>query len=226
MDPKQLIVAHGPYIFVLEPSINDDTELEVVESECSALNPGSEEDDEEDSENVGSRRRNAAEFSVEGLSNDLREVLEGIDYEDDIALRESSREDLLHFNWSHDPHVFRGVRETFAGPAGPTFPIEGMSPFQIFSEIWDRDITELIVRETNKYAASLLADTTLGERSRLRKWQPITLQDLWTFFGILMLQSIVPLPVEKEYWVPCLTYLKLGNFSEFMPCYRFALIEK
>lgn len=109
---------------------------------------------------------------MEDLSSELREVLGSIDRQDDCALRESSQEDLLIFDWSHDPQVFVGVRENFTGPAGPTFPIEGMSPFQVFSKIWDGDIINLIVDETNKYAANLVS-SSIPQFSRMRKWPPI-----------------------------------------------------
>ncbi|KAJ8737978.1 hypothetical protein PYW08_000573 [Mythimna loreyi] len=200
-------------------------EGDILQWEHSAgLNPGSDVEDEDCLDGVSSHRRHAGEFDFEELASDLQEVLGFIDKQDDSALRESCQEDFLTFDWSHDPQVFKGVRETFTGPAGPTFPIEGMTPFHIFIKIWDEDIINLIVAETNKYAAYLLASSS--QSSRLKKWTPITPQELWTFFGVTMLQSIVPIPVEKEYWNPCLPYLKLGKFNDIMPFNRFALIKR
>ncbi|KAJ8734236.1 hypothetical protein PYW07_014787 [Mythimna separata] len=217
----------GPSTSRPEPSIYEsDLEGEILQWERSAgLNPGSDVEDEDAVDGELARRRHAGEFVVEELSSELREVLGYIDTQDDCALRESSQEDFLHFDWSHDPQVFTGEREKFTGPAGPTFPVAGMSPFEIFSKIWDEDIIDLIVRETNRYAANLQS-STLPQFSRLRKWVPITPQELWTFFGILMLQSICPLPVEREYWFPCLPYLKLGKFGDIMSYPRFSVIKR
>ncbi|XP_021197731.3 piggyBac transposable element-derived protein 4 isoform X2 [Helicoverpa armigera] len=204
----------------------EDPEEEILQCEHSAvLNPGSDVEEEDCLDGFRSSRRHAGEFAVEDLSSELREVLGSIDRQDDCALQESSQEDLLIFDWSHDPQVFVGVRENFTGPAGPTFPIEGMSPFQVFSKIWDGDIINLIVDETNKYAANLVS-SPIKQFSRMRKWTPITPQELWTFIGVIMLQSIIPLPVEKEYWFPCLPYLKLGKFADIMAYHRFSLIKR
>ncbi|KAF9424302.1 hypothetical protein HW555_000441 [Spodoptera exigua] len=71
------------------------------------------EEEEEDVYLHPIQRRHAAEFDLEDLSSELHEVVGSMDREDDRDLRESSQEDLLTFDWSHDPQVFVGVREDF-----------------------------------------------------------------------------------------------------------------
>lgn len=129
-------------------------------------------------------------------------------------------EDMLRFEWVSDPNHFKGQREEFVGPRGPTFPVEGLSPFEIFQKFWDQGIMSTICQETNRYAANFI------QRVGSSKWVPTTLNEMWTFFGVMMLQSIVLLPVEREYWTPCLPYLKLGNFHDIIKYYRFILLKK
>ncbi|KAJ8728606.1 hypothetical protein PYW07_006302 [Mythimna separata] len=95
----------GPSTSRPEPSIFEaDLDGEILQWERSVvLNPGSYVEDEDAVDEELPRRRHAGEFVVEELSSELREVLGSIDTQDDRALRESSREDLLHFDWSHDP---------------------------------------------------------------------------------------------------------------------------
>lgn len=88
------------------------------------------------------------------------------------------------------------------------------------------DIIDLIVVETNRYAAQLMTIPNLAPRSRSRQWVPITAAELWRFLAILMLQSLVSIAVEKEYWYPRKPYLKIGNFSHLMRFKRFSLIKR
>ena len=175
---------------VLEPSIYDENILEWEQS--ARFNPGSDVEEEDD---LGLRRatrcREVLDFAAEELPSDLREALNTIDRQDDCALRELANDDMLAFDWSHDPDTFKGEREIFTGKAGTTFPAEGKAPF-IY------DIIN-IIRETNHYGESLCKKENLSRYSRIRRWTPITSQKFWAFFGVLMLQSIAPLPVESEY---------------------------
>lgn len=82
-----------------------------------------------------------------------------------------------------------------------------------------------IVLETNKYAHQLLRKLP-KPKSRLIRWVDITMNDLWTFFAIIMAQSLAPSAVEKEYWYPKLPILKIGNFNDIMSFDRFLLIKK
>ncbi|KAL0879681.1 hypothetical protein ABMA27_003396 [Loxostege sticticalis] len=103
---------------------------------------------------------------------------------------------------SNDPNIFTGQREAFTGQAGPTFSPVGKSPFDT------------------------LQQENLSQCSRLRRWTPITIDELWTFFSIIMLQSIVSIAVEKEYWKPSLFYMEIGDFSRIMSFHRFTAIKK
>ncbi|XP_026730726.1 uncharacterized protein LOC113495922 [Trichoplusia ni] len=176
-----------------EPSIYDDNMDQVIlEWEQSVTqDPGSDmEEDEYNLHGGANRLKNAADFDADKLSSDLLETLNATDRRDDDALRELANDDMLAFDWSHDRDIFVGERESFTGAAGTTFSAEGMSPFHIFSKIWDEDIINTIAEETNRYGDNLCSTSNLKTHSRLHRWISITVQELWTYFGILMLQSI------------------------------------
>ncbi|KAL0868131.1 hypothetical protein ABMA27_008755 [Loxostege sticticalis] len=161
----------------------------------------------------------------ESLSEEIAMELRIRDQRDERALREVAQEDMLYFNWSTEPKQFKGVKETFTGVAGPTFPAEGLTPLQIFEKYFDPPIMDLIVRETNKYAEYLLATQTLKHHARMKSWKDIDVNDIWVFFSIIMLQSMVYNPVEREYWTPKSKHLAMGDFPNIMPLYKFLLIK-
>ncbi|XP_028178278.1 piggyBac transposable element-derived protein 4-like isoform X2 [Ostrinia furnacalis] len=175
------------------------------------------------------RCRNVNDYPADlfDISPEHLHQLHHLDAEDDSALRAmAGNEDLMHFAWSSDPKVFTGAREDFHGPSGPTFPVESVTPLDIFERIWDEAIIEHIIKETNRYAFQLFSQTNLTQQSRMRRWTDVTRDELWTFFGIIMLHSFVPNPVEKEYWYPLLPDLQIGNIKNRMSFRRFLLIKK
>ncbi|XP_063835394.1 piggyBac transposable element-derived protein 4-like [Ostrinia nubilalis] len=175
------------------------------------------------------RCRNVNDYPADlfDISPEHLHQLHHLDAEDDSALRAmAGNEDLMHFAWSSDPKVFTGAREDFHGPSGPTFPVESVTPLDIFERIWDEAIIEHIIKETNRYAFQLFSRTNLTQQSRMRRWTDVTRDELWTFFGIIMLHSFVPNPVEKEYWYPLLPDLQIGNIKNRMSFRRFLLIKK
>ncbi|CAH2090743.1 unnamed protein product [Euphydryas editha] len=84
--------------------------------------------------------------------------------------------DKFKFEWRAfpmpqiEPHL---RREPFLQNIGPT--ISFTNPYEAFTAIWDREIMEVIVRETNIYAQQLtttmLEDGTICPNSRITRWQ-------------------------------------------------------
>ncbi|XP_023947424.2 piggyBac transposable element-derived protein 4-like [Bicyclus anynana] len=144
---------------------------------------------------------------------------------EDIALRALTEDnDLLHFDWRGDIDNFKGERETFTASAGPTFDVTGQTPFGVFSKIWDAQIIDLIVRETNRYASRALRVSTSG--ARISQWKDTSAEEIWRFLAILMLQSLVVNNVDREYWYPKFKQLRIGEFDKIMPYNRFLLVKK
>lgn len=157
---------------------------------------------------------------LEDLPPNLTRMLNEMDSRDDSALRIlASDPDMVNFEWSSNPEKLVGQKETFVGEAGPTFSVDGLSPLDVFKRIWDNDIIDVIVRESNRYAQQLYCTGN-------KLWAEINATDIWVFFALLMLQSIVILSVEKEYWYPCLGFLKIGDFQKIMPYKKFLRIKR
>lgn len=99
-----------------------------------------------------------------------------------------------------------------SGASGPYYTIT--SPINIFKRIWDRQIMEVIVEETNRYAWQIIAHASeagISEGSRLNDWDGTTVEELYQFFSILMYMSLCNRSRLDEYW----TTGVLG-----MPCFR------
>lgn len=85
--------------------------------------------------------------------------------------------------------------------SGPTFDHSGMSPLQVFEEIWDTNIIDLMVTETNRYAHNLKSKRSERLMSRMKRWKDVNREEMWQFLTILLLQSVVVVVnnVEREY---------------------------
>ncbi|CAH2095075.1 unnamed protein product [Euphydryas editha] len=134
--------------------------------------------------------------------------------------------DLLFFDWRGDINNFEGVREIFTGPSGPMFEVAGLTPLEVLKKIWDDDIIDHIVRETNRYANQMQVKAASKINSRMSRWRDTTGEEIWRFFTIIMLQSFVVNNVEREYWYPSNEQLKIGAFEKIMFFNRFLLLKR
>ena len=64
----------------------------------------------------------------------------------------------------------------------------------VFQLIFDRVLIDHIVEETNRYAR-----TVMGE-SRYEKWEKIKADDIYAYFGIMIMMGLVELPSLHDYW--------------------------
>lgn len=78
----------------------------------------------------------------------------------------------------------------------------GLTPLQLFNQIWDDNILDHIVRETNRYAHQLQLHKSVMVSSRMSRWRNTTKEEILRFFTVIMLQSLVVNNVEREYWHP------------------------
>lgn len=79
------------------------------------------------------------------------------DFEEHERLSES-------FNWSSDYSTFRGQPEVYsqASERGPN--IEETDPLKLFTPVWDHDIMNSIVAQTNEYAWQTIASIRVSGR--------------------------------------------------------------
>ena len=98
----------------------------------------------------------------------------------------------------------------FDTPCGPTREcIDKLkkieeSPLDFFNLFLDDEVLNLICRETNRYAnqtvVNRIVHKDIGPHARLTTWTDVTIEELKTFFGILIFMSINSLPNMTDYW--------------------------
>ncbi|XP_045507967.1 piggyBac transposable element-derived protein 4-like isoform X1 [Colias croceus] len=132
------------------------------------------------------------------------------------------------FHWQANFDSFGGVPETFSGPT-PGAIKDYDTPYEAFTDIWSRDIMELICKETNRYAKQVVdAETaagTLKASSRLHRWVDTDVDELYLLFAIYIFMGIDPRTSQHEYW-KVNSYLEMPKFRQLMTYNRFILLSK
>jgi hypothetical protein len=118
------------------------------------------------------------------VRNIITNIERGMDDEADRLLGLSS-----NFTWVQGFDSFKGTPEVFSGPTpGPIKDYD--SSYDAFTDIWDKNIIELIVLETNRYAKQTIEDLEakgeLKRLSRLRQWTDTNVDEMMTVFAVCM----------------------------------------
>jgi len=72
---------------------------------------------------------------------------------------------------------------------------------KVFKMFFDDELVELIVRETNTYAAQKIqARSLIPLRSRMRDWQPVTKDEMNVVLAIFMPMGIIQKPTLSSYF--------------------------
>lgn len=85
--------------------------------------------------------------------------------------------------------------EDFTSPVGITFEIGNEArELDVFKKLFNDEILNVIVRETNRYARQKLAGDALD------KWQDVTLDEIKAFLGVSVVMGLNILPSISDYW--------------------------
>ena len=72
---------------------------------------------------------------------------------------------------------------------------------KVFKMFFDDELVELIVRETNTYAAQKIqARSFIPLRSRMRDWKPVTKDEMYVVLALFMLMGIIQKPTLSSYF--------------------------
>ena len=71
------------------------------------------------------------------------------------------------------------------------------TPYDVFRCFVSDEVIALIVTETNKYAAEVIANATVTRKSRLFYWKPTDITEMKKFIGLLLFMG-----VDKKTWIP------------------------
>ena len=111
----------------------------------------------------------------------------------------------------------------FTEKAGPLLHSKDSTPTDIFSHFFSADLTDILVRETNRYATESIAKSQLGPYSHAHQWTDVTKSDVNGFLALLILQSVVKLPKNEMYWTT-ISFVELPGIRSLMARDRFELI--
>ncbi|XP_023703521.1 piggyBac transposable element-derived protein 4-like [Cryptotermes secundus] len=122
---------------------------------------------------------------------------------------------------------FPASRETFCNEYGPQFDTAELDVVGSFEKIFDIAIVQLIVDETNRYAQQEIAKSVrpLTFRSRLWKWEDVTVDEMYVVLALIMLTGIVQKPTLRSYYSKN-RLLFTPFFSETLPLERLEAITR
>lgn len=136
------------------------------------------------------------------------------------------------FNWKKfpDPPIPPEERREFFSniDCGSTAPFP--TPYDAFVAIWDNEIMQHIVIETNKYAQHLanikIAEGTLGPTSRIKDWTDTNADELYVLFAIMLGMGIVVKGNLREYWSKEFDLFETPGFNKYMNKNRYELLSQ
>lgn len=158
--------------------------------------------------------------------------VESTDLPEEAPRGEDQGHQLYDFHWREfpSPPISPSLRrEEFTENVGPT--IEPPShPYEAFVKIWDRPIMEHIASQTNlyaqQYANRLLERGEMGPKSRIASWTDTDVDELYTYFALVIAMGIIVKTKLENYWSADKTIFATPGFSVQMSLRRFQLLSR
>ncbi|XP_049632818.1 piggyBac transposable element-derived protein 4-like [Suncus etruscus] len=103
--------------------------------------------------------------------------------------------------------------------------IDKNDPFSLYKLFLTNDILQMIIEETNKYAVQCENNSTSNSRRQQQSWKPVTMGEMNTFIGILLIMGVIQVPEIRLYWSTKEMYMNT-RIKNAMKCERFLAILK
>jgi len=132
-------------------------------------------------------------------SDDESSGNESSDHES-LPVQLNAANDNISSNWYP---VTGNYQKYFTYENDCTLPIELLAnnePYDYFKLFLTDDILNCMVLETNRNAEQYLKSIRMSRSSRFRSWQPIVLEDMTKFIGLLLWMGVVKYPNIADYW--------------------------
>lgn len=127
-------------------------------------------------------------------------------------------------NWSNEPTNMRVFQ--FSKTNRLLQPIPGNNePIDYFRAIFDDEILNLIVNETNHYAEEVFMSEGISEKSRITRWKAVTPDEMLTFIALVLHTGTIRLNRLQDYWKGHPLF-NLKCFSQHMSRDRFLVIMR
>ncbi|KAJ8912354.1 hypothetical protein NQ315_014721 [Exocentrus adspersus] len=147
------------------------------------------------SEDAAESENDSTVFEQTDNDNELQEVLEG-EQDQDSEQEQDDNDDL---SWD----VFTGKQANFdfTGKAGIQQQITSdITSIEIYKLFINKDVLDLIVAETNRYAQDTINGKRLSKSSRLHQWQDTNCEEIEKFLGIVLWMGLNIRPKLQDYW--------------------------
>jgi hypothetical protein len=90
---------------------------------------------------------------------------------------------------------------TFTKNAGPQFHLLSVAePMDYFSLIFNDELLNSIVEETNSYVRHKISEHQLSQRSNWSRWSDVSVPEMKAFLGLIVNIGLMSLPDIKDYW--------------------------
>ena len=223
---------------VPEIFVDSDSELDVNEhSDEEFSNHSDKEDFEEDSEI--NRNGNYLDFETDVLSNyDTNSdgndnIFQTVLHDSNSVLncKEQSRSQGRANLATQGTNIVWGRADRavqvlpFNNHIGPTVLVDISDAWDIFRLFMPKELVQIIVDETNRYARQYFAETPLSPHARGKSWREVTPEEMEKFLGLVLLTGIIQKPMLKQYWSTD-KILATPFFNDTVPRNRFELILK
>lgn len=127
-----------------------------------------------------------------------------------IRKASASKTSRKNYTWLDDkPNISKIPFNENSVKVQPT----GDQPIDFFNLLVTNDFYNLVVRETNNYAADLYMNRS-SDKSRITNWIDIDIDELKIFFGLLFHTGTIKMSRIEDYWKPS----KLFNLNIFRSC--------
>lgn len=153
--------------------------------------------------------------NTEDEDNDTDQSENDIDNEQDDETWHEDVKDIANFNFDNTN-------------CGVQFPVNSeMTPIDIFSKIFDRDILDIVINSTNHYGENLTTQSRPHTRySRKTKFKPTDEKEMKKFFGLCLLQGQISCPsirklfsYDQLYYHPIFQMTMSGRrFEQLLRC--------
>src|SRR6218665_2927712 len=94
----------------------------------------------------------------------------------------------------------RSWLKDFTERTGPLVHNNDSTACETFSHFFSRDLIDIMVTETNRFAAESIANKELGPHARGRNWTDVTDGDMRAFLALILLMGLVKMPSYEDYW--------------------------
>ncbi|XP_018402230.1 PREDICTED: piggyBac transposable element-derived protein 4-like [Cyphomyrmex costatus] len=162
-------------------------------------------DDEEwmagESEDKSSEEQSGEDENIDDLDTEDNSDI------DDVPLEMRWNKHVENLTWSANNMFTPSVHDFTDKKAGiqPGFGLdESKTPLEVFKLYFTEDLMDSICFQINTYQqqklTTLRAQRKLKENSRILKWKPVEPDEMYTFYGLIIMMGIIRKPSYELYW--------------------------